>query len=397
MTPKYNYYGALHFCINRFEARFSRMDIITIIVLTGLTNLTFALYSWLQVSNPESHYACKAFALAQFIKAVSFILYAIALYNDYDHLRLVANLLIFIGCWAEVRSYNQLAAAGLKRGFLWAGAIVSFAVFTYFHFTSGDGPNNTMIVTSSVLLVLPFSASVYALYRLLQQHPASVFPRVLLIVNGMIGLFCLIRAPLAASDAAFIMTRPLFVNQAFMFSTFILGLGNGIGFIGFLKERSDERLRVRANVDYLTGIYNRQYFEQMARGRLQDGEDFTLYFLDIDKFKAINDRYGHATGDEVLRLFGQLLQEQQQRYSGLVGRLGGEEFGILLHNHSSADHANIIEQLRQDFADLTASKLGQPMTFSIGACPSCNANSLQDIMHHADLLLYDAKHQLNTS
>ncbi|RUO53472.1 sensor domain-containing diguanylate cyclase [Pseudidiomarina homiensis] len=372
------------------------MDIITIIVLTGLTNFTFGFYSWQQISNPESHYACKAFALAQLIKAVSFILYAIALYQGHDHLRLIANLLIFIGCWAEVRSYNQLASAGLKSGFLWAGAIVSCSVFTWFHFTSGDGPNNTMIVTSSVLLVLPFSASVYALYQLLKQHPASVFPRVLLIVNAMIGLFCLIRAPLAASDAAFIMTRPMLVNQAFMFATFILGLGNGIGFIGFLKERSDERLRVRANIDYLTGIYNRHYFEQLAEARIQTGEDFTLYFLDIDKFKAVNDRYGHATGDEVLRLFGKLLRDQQERHNGLVGRLGGEEFGILLQGHNSASHDAIIQQLRQDFADLTDNKLGQPMSFSLGACSSCDASSLHDIMHNADLLLYDAKHQLGS-
>ncbi|WP_258808096.1 diguanylate cyclase domain-containing protein [Pseudidiomarina sp. CB1] len=373
------------------------MDIITIIVLTGLTNLTFALYSWQQVSNPESHFACRAFALAQFIKAVSFILYAISLYHGYDHLRLIANLLIFIGCWAEVRSYNQLASAGIKASFLWAGTLVTCGVFTWFHFTSGDGPNNTMIVTSSVLLVLPFSASVYALYRLLKQHPSSVFPRVLLIVNAMIGLFCLIRAPLAASDSAFIMTQPVIVNQAFIFATFLLGLGNGIGFIGFLKERSDERLRVRANIDYLTGIYNRHYFEQLAEARIQTGEDFTLYFLDIDKFKAVNDRYGHATGDEVLRLFGKLLRDQQERHNGLVGRLGGEEFGILLSGSDSASHASTIQQLRQDFAELTKNKLGYSMSFSLGACSSREASSLQDLMHNADTLLYDAKHQLSSS
>lgn len=372
------------------------MDIITIIVLTGLTNLTFGLYSWYQVSNPESHYACKAFAVAQLIKALSFVLYAWALYHGHDHLRLLANLLIFAGCWAEVRSYNQLAAAGLKRSFLWAGAIASFAVFTYFHFTSGAGPNNTMIVTSSVLLVLPFSASVYALYRLFQQHPASVFPRVLLIVNGMIGLFCLIRAPLAASDSGFIMTQPVIVNQAFMFSTFILGLGNGIGFIGFLKERSDEKLRVRANYDYLTGIYNRQYFERLTQKRLQSGDTFTLYFLDLDKFKGVNDRFGHAAGDEVLRLFGQLLREKQERYSAIAGRLGGEEFGILLPHDTRLPHDTIIENLRKAFAAVGVKTIGEALTFSLGACPSKQADSVQELMHHADVLLYDAKHHLSS-
>ncbi|WP_417690225.1 diguanylate cyclase domain-containing protein [Pseudidiomarina sp.] len=373
------------------------MDIITIIVLTGLTNLTFALYSWHQVSNPESHFACRAFALAQFIKAASFILYAISLYHGYDHLRLLANLLIFIGCWAEVRSYNQLASAGIKASFLWAGALMTCAVFTWFHFTSGDGPNNTMIVTASVLLVLPFSTSVYALYQLLKQHPASVFPRVLLIVNAMIGLFCFIRAPLAASDSAFTMTGSVVVNELFIFATFLLGLGNGIGFIGFLKERSDERLRVRANIDYLTGIYNRHYFESLVKARLSADENFRLYFLDIDKFKAVNDHFGHPTGDEVLRLFGKLLREQQERHSGVVGRLGGEEFGILLGGSDSANHAPIIQQLRQDFADLTKNKLGYSMSFSLGSCASKQANSVGQLMRNADVLLYDAKRKLQES
>lgn len=372
------------------------MDIITIIVLTGLTNLTFALYSWHQVSNPESHFACRAFALAQFIKAVSFILYAISLYHGYDHLRLIANVLIFIGCWAEVRSYNQLASAGIKASFLWAGAIVTCAVFTWFHFTSGDGPNNTMIVTASVLLVLPFSASVYALYQLLKQHPASVFPRVLVIVNAMIGLFCFIRAPLAASDSGFTMTGSVVVNELFIFATFLLGLGNGIGFIGFLKERSDEKLRLRANYDYLTGIYNRQYFERSAQKRLQSGDTFTLYFLDLDKFKGVNDRFGHAAGDEVLRLFGQLLREKQERYSAISGRLGGEEFGILLPHDTRLSHDTIIEQLRQDFASVGEKVIGEALTFSLGACPSKQADSVQELMHHADVLLYDAKHHLGS-
>lgn len=370
------------------------MDIITIIVLTGLTNLTFALYSWHQVDNPESHFACKDFAQAQLIKAVSYIIYAVSLYHGYDHLRLIANLLIFAGCWAEVRAYNKLAGACLKSAFLWLGTLATCAIFTWMHFTSGDGPNNTMIVTASVLLILPLGASVFVLYQLLKQHPNSVFPRVLVMVNVMLTVFCVLRAPLAANNPEFFITQSLFINQAFMFVTFIHGLGNGIGFIGFLKERSDEKLRVRANIDYLTGIYNRHYFESLAEKRLSSGEDFTLYFLDIDKFKQVNDQFGHATGDEVLRLFGKLLRDQQERYKGVVGRLGGEEFGILLANKGVPSHNEIIRRLRHDFADLTENQLGQPMTFSLGSCDSNTAHSVQDLMRNADVLLYAAKDEL---
>lgn len=370
------------------------MDIITIIVLTGLTNLTFALYSWQQVSNPESHFACKAFAEAQFIKGVSYLTYAISLNQDFDNLRLIANVLILIGCWAEVRAYVQLSGTQLRKGLLALGAITTCGVFTWLHLISGDGPNNIMIITMSLLLILPLGMNVYVLSRLMQQYPRSAYPRVLVLVNAVLTVFCMLRIPLAIDNPEFTIMSNFFVIQAFTFATFIHGLGNGIGFIGFLKERSDEKLRVRANYDYLTGIYNRQYFERISQERLQSDRDFTLYFLDLDKFKSVNDRFGHAAGDEILRRFGQLLRGKQERYGGVVGRLGGEEFGMLLPNDTDLSHPEIINNLLKSFAEVSENTIGEALTFSLGACDSATASSVQELMHHADELLYDAKYQL---
>ncbi|MCC5878816.1 MAG: diguanylate cyclase [Idiomarina sp.] len=367
------------------------MDIVTIIVLTGITNLTFALYSFQQVSNPESHVACRAWAQAHLIKAVSFVIYATALLNFSDDLRLAANILIILGCWAEVRAYNRLAETGLKTTWLIAGFVISSAIFAMMHFASGSGPNNTMIVTVSFLVAIPLAMNVYALYKLRNQHPRSVFPKVLFVVNAMITLLCLIRGVLAMGNPEYVITQPIFTNQLFMFATFISGLGNGIGFIGFLKEQSDQKLCTRANIDYLTGIHNRQHFEKLTKERMSAGETFSLYFIDIDKFKSVNDRFGHATGDEVLRQFSKLLLENQQRYEGIAGRLGGEEFGLLLPASTAISHNVILKQLRQDFAARAEACIGEPLTFSLGACSSTQADTVQDMMHHADVLLYDAK------
>ncbi|CAB0151369.1 putative diguanylate cyclase YegE [Pseudidiomarina piscicola] len=370
------------------------MDIITIIVLTGLTNLTFALYSWQQVSNPESHAACKPFAQAQLIKAVSYFIFAASLYHALADMRLIANLLIFIGCWAEARAYIQLAGTKL-RGRFWAiGIVTTCAVFTWMHYTSGDNLNNIMIVTSSVLLLLPIGTSAYALYQLYRQHPGSAFARVLLTVNSMMLLFCIVRAPVAATNPDFYITQRLFMNQAFMFATFIFALGNGIGFIGFLKERSDQKLRQRADVDYLTAIYNRQCFEKLTKEKLKSGASFSLYFLDIDKFKSVNDRFGHAAGDQALRCFGKLLRNKQEKHHGIVGRLGGEEFGLLLPQSTASSHQQILQTLRDNFAAETQTLIGEPLTFSLGYCTSNNAASLHELMHKADILLYAAKAEL---
>ena len=373
------------------------MDIVTIVVLTGIANITFALYSWHQISNPESHVACKAWAQAHFIKALSFVLYATALLNFSGDLRLLANILILLGCWAEVRAYNKLAATGLKTSYLFAGFIATSAVFSFMHVMSGTGPNHTMIVTASFLLAIPLSMNVYALFKLRNQHAASVFPKVLFVVNVMITLLCLIRGFLAVGNPDYIITETFFTNQLFMFATFISALGNGIGFLGFLKEQSDEKLQTRANIDYLTCIYNRQYFEKLTRDRISTGESFTLYFLDIDKFKSVNDRFGHATGDEVLRLFAQLLLKQQEQHQAVAGRLGGEEFGLLLPKRTNVSHDAIIQQLRHDFACEAQKSIGEALTFSLGDCASTDADTVQSLMRKADVLLYKAKRELQSS
>ena len=67
----------------------------------------------------------------------------------------------------------------------------------------------------------------------------------------------MVRIPMAAYDPSFTITQALVANQIFLFATFIHGLGTGIGFISFLKERSDEKLSDRTNYDYLTSIHNR--------------------------------------------------------------------------------------------------------------------------------------------
>ncbi len=367
------------------------MDIITIIVLTGITNITFALYSWQQVSNPESHFACKAWAQAQFIKAVSFVLYATALISASDDLRLLANILIIMGCWAEVRAYNQLAGTGLNTPTLVGGFVISALAFTVMHMTSPVGPNNIMITTASVLVAIPLAMNVYALYRLMQQHAGSVFPHALLVINIGITVLCLVRGYLSVDNPNYIITQALFSNQLFMFATFIHGLGNGIGFIGFLKERSDEKLRNRANIDYLTGIYNRQYFEKLTAQRLESGEALTLYFIDLDKFKSVNDRLGHAAGDQVLQLFAELLRQQQQHYHAIAGRLGGEEFGLVIPNQSITDHSTLFANLRTMFAAHSEALIGEPVGFSVGACAAKPGDTVQELMRQADVLLYAAK------
>jgi len=99
------------------------------------------------------------------------------------------------------------------------------------------------------------------------------------------------------------------------------------------RRALQEALRIQASIDPLTGLNNRREYEklfarEMARAR-REGRAMSLVMLDLDHFKAINDRYGHLEGDRALVAFAQAVKSQL-RASDAVGRLGGEEFGVLL-------------------------------------------------------------------
>jgi diguanylate cyclase (GGDEF)-like protein/PAS domain S-box-containing protein len=161
-----------------------------------------------------------------------------------------------------------------------------------------------------------------------------------------------------------------------------------------------------ANTDSLTGIANRRRFleqavEEIERAR-RYGHQLSLLMIDLDHFKAVNDRYGHAAGDEVLRGFVQTARTVM-RQSDLFARVGGEEFAALLP-HTGRDGARAIaERLRAEVraapVDLGATGLA---TYSIsvgvatsaapGAPPAADAEAwLLQLMQAADQLLYNAK------
>ena len=110
-----------------------------------------------------------------------------------------------------------------------------------------------------------------------------------------------------------------------------------------LRE-SEQRLAWQANHDSLTGLVNRRKFEQHLEQALNSAKvsnvQHSLCYLDLDKFKTINDTCGHIAGDELLRQVTALLQSQI-RSVDIVARLGGDEFGLIL-NQCTLDHALIV-------------------------------------------------------
>lgn len=161
-----------------------------------------------------------------------------------------------------------------------------------------------------------------------------------------------------------------------------------------LRER--RRYRWRSEHDSLTGLYNYQHARRLgeqafARARAE-GRPFTAVVLDIDRFKSVNDRHGHAAGDEALRALGIWISEEV-RDGGIAGRSGGDEFMILL-DADAASAAELLQRLRARIEPIAV--FGQTVRFSIssGVCQAGErADDLEQLVHEADQALYRAKHE----
>lgn len=168
--------------------------------------------------------------------------------------------------------------------------------------------------------------------------------------------------------------------------------------VGYLIGRlrhSLERERDLSRRDNLTGLHNSRAFHELGTfamaGARRTGIPVTLAFIDLDNFKAVNDRLGHREGDRVLREAGALLAGYF-RESDLVARLGGDEFAALLPDTGPEDATTALERLREAMQALMKGQ-GLPVTMSIGAVHFAAApDHLEPAIHAADELMYEVKH-----
>lgn len=165
------------------------------------------------------------------------------------------------------------------------------------------------------------------------------------------------------------------------------------------RKRLEDQLTQLATTDELTGLHNRRHFLQRAEQNLtrsrRYSEPFTLLMCDIDFFKHINDTFGHATGDNVLQHVSKIIQTSI-RDSDIAGRIGGEEFAIILVQTPLAQRGyEVAERLRlaiESAKILTEDGQEVPLTMSIGAVePIYPHDTLPTLMQRADQLLYQAK------
>jgi diguanylate cyclase (GGDEF)-like protein len=167
--------------------------------------------------------------------------------------------------------------------------------------------------------------------------------------------------------------------------------------LAMAKERTEHRHKTAALIDPLTGIANRRAFLQESERLMKrpgaDARPTAIILIDLDHFKSINDRFGHAVGDHVLQIFADTANENM-RPLDLVGRLGGEEFAAILPDTNHDRAFAVAERIRSAFAEAAREVEGHSIAATVSAGVVITQNAVPDIsalLAQADHALYCAK------
>lgn len=241
-------------------------------------------------------------------------------------------------------------------------------------------------------------ALLHVAWLLLRHGPEPVLAqRVAAVIHGLFGLAQGLAAGIALQFGA--VASPAqgqaynLVNFALM-PTFFVAMGVAVIFL--LATDLSNKLRLQAITDQLTGVSNRRGFLQaadllLARARRHQ-RPLTMVLADIDLFKRVNDRYGHSIGDRALAHFAQILRDSV-RAEDCIGRIGGEEFAIVMGESSVEDAGRMVARVRRTLKQHPLVDNGQEvvLTASFGIAAFDQSDSREILLIRADQALYQAK------
>jgi diguanylate cyclase (GGDEF)-like protein len=227
--------------------------------------------------------------------------------------------------------------------------------------------------------------------------PPEIADRIARRVRAAYGLTQVIAAPLTTPDGvvgAIVVSKR--VGATWAESTRrILGGAAVEASAALARAYSHRDAEARAATDSLTGLPNRRYFDEfvgLLAQRRRAGDAVGILMIDIDRFKALNDRHGHATGDAVLRAVGRAIVGAV-REDDVPARFGGEEFVVLLRNPVAGVAVEVGERIRAAIRGLDLRRLGvQRVSVSIGVAVAAGPDEpIEDLIETADRALYRAK------
>lgn len=309
----------------------------------------------------------------------------------------LGSSMIILGWMLLVEGLRRFADRPIRRGWLFIPPLVLFGLF---EFVPAIGANPVVRIQLAGGLYLAINlVVVYECWRA-EQRERLVMRRLLMGLFGLsiaVALGYLIRT-MGISPDGDLATYNFFQPADILFGEFMLMTWNLIVML-MANERFGNRLEYNAYHDALTNVLNRAGFLQLAarqiKRSLQDQGMVSVLIMDLDRFKLINDRHGHLTGDWVLCAFADVVRKNI-RPADLLTRYGGDEFCLLLPGTTAADAAALAERIRMAFSQvlLPVRDALISSTVSIGVAEIRTPDeSLTEALARADQALYQAKRQ----
>ncbi|MGA9319671.1 MAG: GGDEF domain-containing protein [Xanthobacteraceae bacterium] len=253
---------------------------------------------------------------------------------------------------------------------------------------------DTRVLLSSGIIATYTWATAFEFWRGRSEPLVSRWPLIFMLFAH--GALYLLRTPLGAMLPWLPTSDQVFESvwlTVLSFEALLFTIAIAFILLAMAKERAEYRHKTAALVDPLTGISNRRAFledgEAYLRRHAVDPRPTAVMLLDLDHFKSINDRFGHAVGDRVLEIFADVSSGCLRRID-LLGRLGGEEFAALLRDTTRERALAVAEQIRVAFADATRDVDGRPVAASV----SIGIVIIQDAVLDLSALLAQADHAL---
>ena len=356
-------------------------------VATSITGLlgVFLLVLWLQERSMR--------ALAWWGSAYLLGAFAVTLWGEQARYSFMTpelpNALLFVACgmiWNGARLFQGRA---VLPGGLFAGAVVWLIATQYEGFAASD---HARTVLSSLVIALYAFLTAFELRR---ERRRSLARRWFWIAIPLLHATVFL-APIAQIVLLPTAVSPDRLFALFAFETVTYVVGTAFVIVVMAKERVAQVHKTAAMTDLLTGLFNRGAFLDAAHRLMAEQakkhQPISALLFDLDTFKSINDRFGHAVGDETLKVFASIASARM-RASDVLGRIGGEEFAAILPG-DAAEAGLVAERLRLAFqaAGVVISDHRIGATVSVGVATATAPVHLDTLLAHADAALYRAKH-----
>jgi len=350
------------------------------------------LFAWVQ--NTAIH-AVAWWGFAHLLRAASVTIFG--MYGNAPDLLTIdfANALLFTAyavTWTGARVFD---GRPVEPVYLVTGAVIWLLVCRLP--VLADAVDFRALIASSIIAAYTWLTA-YEFWRGRSEPLVSRWPAIFMLFAH--GSLFLLRTPLVALLPWTLANNNVFGSvwlTVLSFEALLFTISIAFILLAMAKERTELRHRTAAMVDPLTGIANRRAFlhdaTALAKRHIANPHPTAVLLIDLDHFKSINDRFGHALGDRVLEIFTDAARASL-RASDLIGRLGGEEFAAVLTDISQEKAMAAAERIRESFAKAARVVDGRPVeaTVSIGVV-HCERDMFEvaDLLAQADQALYFAK------